>query len=103
MTNRAMKPRPGPMRQDGDFYTRQNSRNINNISIKGRGLSLSRFKVDPESTVRSINSLKIITGGTENKEASRIARREAFHKRFSGSKKFRFNEQTGLVEEKPQK
>lgn len=99
-----MKPRPGPVRQDGDFYTRENSRNINNISINGRGRRLfGGFKDDSETMVRSINSLKIISGGTENKEASKIARREAFHKKFPGSKRFRFNEQTGLVEEKPEK
>lgn len=104
MTNHAMKPRPGPVRQDGDFYTRENTRDINNISIRSKGLSFSGFKGDPESAIRSINSLRILRkDGNENTEVTRLARREAFHKEFPGSKRFRFNEETGLVEEKPQK
>ncbi len=99
-----MKPRPGALRQDGDFYTRTNTRGINNISIKKKGISFVGFKGEPETTIRSINSIRVLKkDGKEDKGVTMLARREAFYKKFPGSKRFRFNEQTGLVEENPDK
>lgn len=104
MTNRAMKPRPGPVRQDGDFYTRPNTRNINNISINGKGsISFGGFDKYSESIIKSINSLKIIKGGEVDRKATIDERKIQFEKKLSASKRFRFNEQTGLIEENPQK
>ena len=60
----AMKPRPGPVRQDGDFYTRPNTRNINNISINGKGrISFGGFDKYSESLIESINSLRMFKDG----------------------------------------